>query len=296
MRDSLNELLKNTIIFQYTLPTSKIKKTDLSTRDDSCYSATTDADLSKLIYNGISEYALGEKHVDLDRLQVFQRKAIKSRLRFNETASDETKLKYGFYGEVVLDLLLQYVFQSNVLLAKGYFYSPLEGSEPKGYDSYQFLYSEEGLSLILGEVKFYQSYKEAIKKILDNLEKAASIDYFNKNVTALINEKGNFETCPAEITSIIEGWENDPDINLHDEVIEHQIKLYYPMLVLFDRLEGTYDDSIEEIVGFIDNELKARSMKIEMDIDLLFMFLPVNCGKAVKGEVIKWISQNNPVE
>ena len=296
MRDSMRNMLEDTVIFQYELPTSKIKRTDLSTKSDSCYSIASDTALSKLIYNGIAEYSLGEKHIDLDELQLFQRRAIKSRLRFNENATDEAKLKYGFYGEVVLDLLLQLAFQSKVLLAKGYFYSPLEGAESKGYDAYQFFYSKDELSLLLGEVKFYESYKSAVKKILDNLEKAVSINYFNKNVTTLINEKGNFDTCPEEVSSIIERWENNPDINLYNETIKHNIKLYYPMLVLYDKLDGSYDVSIEEIVKFVDSQLKSRSLKIEMNIELLFVFIPVNNGKAVKGDVIKWISQNIPIE
>ena len=63
----------------------------------------------------------------------------------NRDTSDENKIKYGFYGEVVLDLILQHLFSSNVLLAKGYFYNPLENSETKGYDSYQFYYNNNQL-------------------------------------------------------------------------------------------------------------------------------------------------------
>ena len=61
---------------------------------------------------------MGEKHVDLANLQLCQRNAIVSRLRFEDSASQDTKLKYGFYGEVVLDLILQPAFSSSVLLAK----------------------------------------------------------------------------------------------------------------------------------------------------------------------------------
>ena len=122
-----------------------------------------------------------------------------SRLRFENDASQDAKLKYGFYGEVVLDLILQHTFSSSVLLAKGYFYNPLENSETKGYDAYQFYYDNDQLSLLLGEVKFYASFSAAVKKILDNLEKAISPEYFRKNVLALINQLMKLNFNPTKV-------------------------------------------------------------------------------------------------
>ena len=146
MREAIKQLLQQTIIYKYQLPYNSIDKTSLSTESDKCFCVASNTSLSELIYNGIVEYALGEKNVDLANLQLCQRKAIVSRLRFEDSASQDTKLKYGFYGEVVLDLILQHAFSSSVLLAKGYFYNPLENSETKGYDAYQFYYDNDRLS------------------------------------------------------------------------------------------------------------------------------------------------------
>mgnify|MGYP003288961454 CR=1 FL=1 len=90
--------------------------------------------------------------------------------------------------------------------------------------------------MLLGEVKFYASFFAAVKKILDNSEKAVSPEYFSKNVLVLINEKGNFDSVPSEISEIIKKWESNPDINLYREVIHHNRKLHYPMLVLYDAI------------------------------------------------------------
>ena len=295
MREAIKELLEQTIVYKYSLPHEYIERTELSTEDDKCFSVVSNESLSELIYNGIVEYALGEKHVDLANLQLCQRKAIKSRLRFDDDASQETKLKYGFYGEVVLDLILQYTFSSSILLAKGYFYNPLENSETKGYDAYQFYYGERQLSLLLGEVKFYASFAAAVKKILDNLSKAASREYFNKNVLALINEKGHFDSVPKEIIDIIEKWEQDPDINLYDEVTKSGIKLHYPMLVLYDATDSSFDETIKNSVSVINEEFKERTIQIGMDIELFFIFVPVASAKIVKEEVIEWILKNEPL-
>lgn len=295
MRKAVKQLLEYTIVYKYQLPYNEIDKTSLSTEPDKCFCVASNASLSELIYNGIVEYALGEKHVDLANLQLCQRKAIVSRLRFEDSASQDTKLKYGFYGEVVLDLILQHVFSSSVLLAKGYFYNPLENSETKGYDAYQFYYDNNRLSLLLGEVKFYASFSAAIKKILDNLEKAVSPEYFSKNVLALINEKGNFGSVPQEISGIIEKWESNPDINLYSEVLNNGIKLHYPMLVLYDSTESTFDDVIKNSVSTINSEFAKRTINIGMDIELFFILMPVESAKIIKEGVIEWISKNEPL-
>lgn len=295
MRDTIQQLLHKTLIYRYQLPHDGIERTILSTEPDKCFSVASNVALSELIYNGIVEYALGEKHVDLANLQLCQRKAIVSRLRFESDASQDTKLKYGFYGEVVLDLILQHAFSSSVLLAKGYFYNPLENSETKGYDAYQFYYDNDQLSLLLGEVKFYASFTSAVKRILDNLENAVSPKYFSKNVLALINEKGNFDSVPPEISEIIKKWESDPDINIYNEVIQNNIKLHYPMLVLYDATGSTFDDVIKNSVSTINSEFAKRTIHIGMDIELFFIFIPVESAKNIKEGVIEWISKNEPL-
>lgn len=295
MRDTIKDLLSKTILFKYHLPIDGIKKTDLSTLPDKCFSVSSNLDLSRLIYNGIVEYAIGEKHVNIEELDLCQRKAIKARLKYDETASDEVKLKYGFFGEVVLDLILQSQFESSVLLAKGYFYNPLENGEPKGYDAYQFYYSANGLSLLLGEAKFHATYKTAIIDVLKKLEKSTSVEYFNKNILALINEKGNLESCPAEVSSIIDKWEQDPEINFYEEIKNNGINLCYPILLLYDQTKERYEDAIKDTIDFIDSKLAEISVKPEVDIDFLFLLVPVNSSKIVKEDVIKWISQKEPL-
>ena len=295
MRDTIKELLSKTIVFKYHLPINKIKKSNLSTLPDKCFSVSSNSDLSRLIYNGIVEYAIGEKHVNIEELDLCQRKAIKSRLKYDENASDDVKLKYGFYGEVILDLMLQYEFASSVLLAKGYFYNPLDNSEPKGYDAYQFYYSEMGLSLLLGEVKFHISYKTAITDVLKKLSNATSISYFNKNILALIDEKDKFDSCPAEVSSIIGEWERNPEINLYETIKKYNIKLYYPILLLYDQMKNNYEETIKDTISFIDSELAKNAIKSEIDIDFLFILIPVESSKIVKEDVIKWISQKEPL-
>lgn len=297
MRNSISNMVNRTILFKYNLPYSHIGKSSITTSSDKCYAISSNENLADLIYNGIVEYAIGERHVDINNLDLCQRKAIKTRLKYDEAASDEEKLKYGFYGEVVLDIILQYTFSSNVLLAKGYFYNPLDDSEPKGYDSYQFYYNTNNqLSLLLGEVKFYKSFELAIKKILDNLDKATSTQYFQKNVLALITEQGNFDLAPKEVATIIEAWENNPEINLYEEIKKYNVKLHYPILVLYNELSDSYDETIKLSIDKLNKEISKRNICPEIEIELFFMLIPVDSAQKIKEQVISWISQVKPLE
>ena len=60
--------------------------------------------------------------------------AIKGRF-LDEDDSDATKLKYGFFGEVILHSILKVFFGTQTFISKGYFYNPLENSESKDYSS-----------------------------------------------------------------------------------------------------------------------------------------------------------------
>ncbi|MCR4875231.1 MAG: DUF1837 domain-containing protein [Clostridia bacterium] len=295
MRETISNLLSKTIVFKYQLPHDDIKKTDISTQKDKCFSVSSNKELSELIYNGIVEYAYGEKSINLEELDLCQKRAIVSRLRYEESASDDTKLKYGFYGEVVLDVLLKYYFKSSLLIAKGYFYNPLENEETKGYDSFQFYYSNNNPVLLLGEAKFHKTYKTAVDDVIKKMTKATSVSYFNKNILAIINLKDNLDSCPVELLSIIEKWENDPNINLYNEIVNNSIKLLYPVLLIYDQFDADYDKTIKATVEEIDKKINKYVVTPEMSISILFIFVPVNSSQKIKEEVLEWISQQKPL-
>jgi len=85
------------------------------------------------------EYSFNEFEItgkDYDKLHFI---ALQNRLKYNSAADIDTKIKYGFLGEVVLFGVLYVIFKSQPLIARGYFYNPLENSETKGYDSYHLV-------------------------------------------------------------------------------------------------------------------------------------------------------------
>ena len=138
MREALKNAVQSAILFECQLPhqESGLGKSCLSSQNDICFNNTDPQEIAKVIYNGIVEFALNEYEINYDDLEREQRRAILSRIRYNPTADNSAKLKYGFYGEVLLDLILRVFLQTSVVAARGYFYSPIENSEAKGFDAF----------------------------------------------------------------------------------------------------------------------------------------------------------------
>ena len=221
-----------------------------------------------------------------------QRRALKTKIRYNDDAGDDTKIKYGFYGEILLYLILQHFYHAETLTARGRFCNILEKSETKGYDTYQLKYNSiKGVvELWFGEVKFYQKYKDAVDKVFDNINKALSDKYFESNVIAIF-DKADDTHLPEQIKEIKCSWEDNPDLNIIQEVVSRNMILVYPIVIIFDQRK-TYDVIIQEVITYINT--KALKPSLSIRYKLFFILLPVSNGKLIKEQVITWISKREP--
>lgn len=308
MRKKLEELVKNSIVIKYKLPTNfvngtgvteKLGMSNLSSADKGEFCLESrDSDISKVIYNGIIEFAINEFDINYQNLDIEQRKVIKSKIRYNEYSSHEEKLKYGFYGEVLLDLLLRTYFYTNVLLARGYFYSPLENSEAKGFDAFHLMENNKNLQLWFGEAKFYQSFNNAIKSVIKKLNSSISNSYLEKHMIAIINEKSNISNSSSILDTIINDWEQNPDIILVDELTKHGVELVYPIFVAYQKSPSqSYKESIIDCVSKINNSLTQfpYSSTMSINVSIFVMVLPVENSNQIKKEVIEWIETREPL-
>lgn len=288
MRNSLVNLLEKTILFKYSLPNGLIEKSIYtSIEKDLCYILLDDNKFAEIIYNSIVDYAFNEDELieDLDELQL---EAISQRMRIEDVDSPTTQLKYGFFGEVILNVILQCLFNTKAIIAKGYFYDILKPEENKGFDCWHLVTTEKGTSLWFGEVKFHQSYKSAINDIFKNIEKAISNDYFRKNLLALTPKKKLLNTDNGTINSIIDRIRKNPTISIKTLKDDFSIKLVYPILVLCDSLSD-YDTTISSIIDFIKTNHSGKKLKIDIEYDLFFILLPVGNAKQIKQTVLQWI-------
>lgn len=298
MRDSLKSLMEHCIGLKYTLPNtgSSIPKITVSTSSDECYKVlSSDDELSKIIYNGIVDYSFEESAIDLTKLDVLQTRALKSRMKFDRAATDDQQLKYGFYGEVLLFLMLQHFHGAETFISRGHFYNPLESSETKGYDTYQMLLKADGsVELWFGEVKFHQSFRTGINQILDKIGISLSDDYLNNNFIAM-EDFESYVNSPEHISPILNAFRDDPTVNLAEVARKNGMSFVYPMLVVFNDEGKSYDEIIKNVVNYTNTRYTHLNINFSLDYLLFFILLPVSVAKDIKDQVRKWILSNQPV-
>ncbi|MDD2507534.1 MAG: DUF1837 domain-containing protein [Aliarcobacter skirrowii] len=297
MRQSLIDLINKTIIYQYSLdcPIRKIDKTNLTTTKDDCYLSTNDNDLVEIIYNSLIEYACNEFEIKPHNLQNLHYQALQNRIRYNEKHKQVTKIKYGFYGEALLQVVLNIFYGSETLIAKGYFYNPTENSEAKGYDLYHLIENNDQVELWFGEVKFRESFSSAVKSAVEGLEKAISDNYFDQNLLAIFNRKNDMNKQNLVFEAIREAWESNPLISITSEAKKHNIKLVYPIFIIYKNTKVRYDDKIKDAIQHINSKYSKLTHSMGIQFEIFFVFLPLNEVKSIKEEVLKWIELKKPL-
>lgn len=300
MRDTLQQAIHNTFTLEFYLPNSKEKldKSCLSTIDDSCFRGSSSEDIARVIYNGLVEFAINEYNIDYERIDIEQRKALLRFIRYNPLATEEARLKYGFYGEVLLDLVLRSFMSTNVLLARGYLYSPIEKGEAKGFDAFHLTHDDKKVDLWLGEAKFYQDYKLAISQVLKKLHISLSDNYLHDNLLVVLNERNNISHSHPQFTSLLDKWENEPEINLIDEMEKHSLRITYPVFIIYEQKKrDTYVQSIKKCIEYISEVCTQEHIQIPAAFDyrICFMFLPIDKVKATKKKVLEWIESREPL-
>ena len=300
MRDALKNAVQSAILFECQLPHQEtgIDKSCLSSQNDICFKHSSPQDVAKVIYNGIVEFAVNEFEIDYDNLEREQRKAILSRIRYNPEADDSAKLKYGFYGEVLLDLILRVFLRTSVVAARGYFYSPIENSEPKGFDAFHLMNRNGNIDLWFGEAKFYLRYKDAITPVIEKLAISLSDGYLNRNLIAIINQQDHLSVSNACLDALLNAWHENPSVNLAQEMQIRGIRLIYPIFIAYEKTgRDTYHESIKKCIDYIAAEYTRIGVNIPAAFDyrLFFIFLPLSEVRQIKESVIRWIDSQEPL-
>lgn len=296
MRESLIKLIENTFIKKYELPFNNIDKSVITTLKDYCFNVSSDGKVSESIYNSIVDYCLNDIEIDITKLDSNQRYAINNRLRYDPNNKIKTQLKYGFFGETLLNIILNVFFHSKKIISKGYFYNPLEKSEPKGYDSFHFVQNENELEFWFGEAKMYVKYSNAINNIISNLNKALSIEYYENNIRAILTNTKNldYSICSEIFREINEKLKNE-SINIYQEIKEKKIKVVYPILIVYEYHGENFDMKITSVLQEIEKQVSDFEILNQIEAELLFIFVPVNNVIAIKTEVLEWILEKKSI-
>ena len=301
MRQSLYNLFSQAITLQYNLPANTpsgtIPKAIISTFSDDCLKQlTSNSDISKLIYNGVVEYAFNDCDIDINDLNNLQLRAFLNRIKYNPKAPEANKIGYGFHAEVLLHLVLDFFYHANKTIARGYMYSPLENSEIKGYDSYMMAEDDNShIYLLFGEAKAYiQGFKKSVDEIFKSINTALTDDYLNKNFLAMEKQYTNLNP-QSRIPQIIDAWRKNPLINMAVEAKKYDMELVYPMFIMYGNKGKSYDDRILKVVNYINSTYPTVSSSLTISHNLFFIFFPVDDCREIKRQVVEWISQQQPV-
>lgn len=296
MKQTLTDLVQNTIILQCSLPCSsrKLNQTDLSNAEDNCFEINDLGDLSKIIYNNIINYAYDTFEM-LYEEEVLLQRALYSRIRYNHEATDEAKLGYGFYGEVLLHALLYVIYKVPPLISKGHFFIVGNG-ESKGYDSYHLVESGDQVHLWFGEAKFREQSASCIKTALESLDSKVLTDqYFtNNNFIPIFDEMSKNSTYDPLLKSnrllaIKNKWIEKAEINIEDFQAE-KIGIVYPILIAFNQSSLGYDKSVANCLDYIKKNYSTLKFdKLSLERTIFFIFIPMQDVKSVKNTVIQWI-------
>ena len=217
-------------------------------------------------------------------------------MKFNTYADESKQLGYGFYGEVLLHLIPEHFYGAKKCIARGYFYSPLENSETKGYDSYLIIEDKDNIDLYFGEAKFYiDGYKKSVSSIFESIDKALSDTYLKKNFYAFENHYEHIADGSV-VKQIMDEWTDNPSIDLINYIKKYNIKLVYPMLIIFhNENKKEYDDRIKAVVEHINNLNTSVEVTLSIPVSYFFIFLPVNDSREIKKAVLEWIEKKQSV-
>lgn len=301
MRESLEKLIDKTILLECSLPDSsrKLEKTFITSENvmDDCYKINDDFDLSKIIYEGILYYSYDEFQLKGGNHQKMFLNAFNKKFKYNYSASELSKRKLGIYGESLLYTVLKHFYKTSTLISRGYFYDVQKKSEVTGYDAFHLIQRKEQLELWFGETKFYEDCKGAIDSVFKSIEKAISDDYLiNTNFVTILQHKGSIEDKSSKIYSILDKWEKCQIDSLEKELNENDIRLIYPVLVTYNSINDTYNDSIALAVDHIKEKYSHINFnKISIEFSIFFIFMPIKDVKTSKETIIRWIDTNEPL-
>lgn len=298
MREKLRELIENTILYKYELPNKEhnIERICISTENDNCFSCEHKEGLVSIIYNSIIEYSYETfPKNDYNRLQNMHAAALSNKIKYiKDEIDNDSNTKAGFFGEVLLCTILKALYGKDSFIARGRFFDPLENSETKGYDSYHIFDNKGQIELWFGEVKFHESHNTAINSVMGNINKALSINYLGQTFYSIDNQIEAIKPNANIIKQILEDWKYN-GINLIEQIRQYNIKLMYPILLVYGVNSSTYESNITKVVNYIKNNYSNYKCSLDIPYSIFFILLPVHEVKEIKKEVLKWIEEKKQV-
>ena len=93
----------------------------------------------------------------------------------------------GEFGEIFLHIALRQVYQSVPAISKIFFKDSVNNTV-KGFDAVHVVQNEQKWELWLGEVKFYDDYRRAIRDVIKEINEHTKLDYLQTEKMLILNK------------------------------------------------------------------------------------------------------------
>ena len=128
-----------------------------------------------------------------------------------------------------------------------------------------------------------------------NIETILSDDYLTRNILALTTHKNDFNIKNTKMEDIIEKWDQCPSINIIEEINKHDMKLIYPVMIIYQSDNNDFDSDIKNIPEYITECFINEGFDLSIEYSIFFILLPLKEVKTIKKEVIEWIGSKKPL-
>lgn len=176
----------------------------------------------------------------------------------------------GEYGEILLHIVMRDYFNTVPAISKMY-YKDGPNETVKGFDAVHIVDQESDLELWLGEVKFYQNIRSAIRDVVPELQAHVNKDYLRNEFLFISNKIDNSWEHAEKMKMLIDGRTS------LDKIFK---RIRIPVLLTYDsKVVSSYREVSDEYQTKLIEELNKyhdvfRSNELPKNVDVILILIP----------------------
>ena len=155
----------------------------------------------------------------------------------------------GEFGEVLLHVMLRQHFKSVPAISK-YYYKDSANDTVKGFDAVHVVQNNGDWELWLGEVKFYQEFRSAVRDVCEELQEHTGRDYLRSEFTAITRKVDQSWPEAAALVALL---------NSNRSLDEIFTRVCIPVLLTYDsETVSTHRSCTSDYIAAFEAEVRAK--------------------------------------
>lgn len=183
----------------------------------------------------------------------------------------------GEFGEILLHIAIRQIFKSIPAISKIYWKDSVN-STVKGFDAVHVVPNGDSLELWLGEVKFYEDGKDAIREVAKEIIQHTAVDYLKNEFMLITNKLDKNSLYYPQLSQLL-----DKNTSL-DKVFAVAC---IPILITYDsdvikacnKSDETYRDQLKAEIKILQDEFNSKSPAGTIPIKIQLFFIPIHTKK-----------------